>query len=432
MKRSAFLFTLCLLAIARPHPARAADGAPAGVVVPVVLSLSDALQLALTSNPRLQALGWEVRIAEGRALQAGARPNPVISAELENAGGTEPGLSNSETTLSIGQLLELGGKRSARLGVARADQSVLALDVRGERFALMGEVTRRYIESLAVDQSLALTEEEVRSAEEASSTTAQRVTAGAAHPVERRRADVELTNLKLDRTILQSDALLARSRLSLLWGEPQPRFERLSGTLGSLPALPNLDSLSLRAESSPVLARWRAEQAARQMRLELERSRRIPDLTAQAGIRQLSESDGHTFVAGISLPVPLFDRNRGAIEQASAALSQAPSAEAQARLDVRQSLAEGHASLRRSAVKLETLRRDVLPEAQRAYEEMRVGFERGRFAYLDLLDARRTWLRAKREELQTLLVAHLAVADLERLLGGPLDANSNPERGLDR
>lgn len=399
--------------------------------VPPELSLRDALRLSLAANPRLQALGWEVRKAEGRTRQAGARPNPSVSFDFENIGGTS-GSAGSEATLSVGQLLELGGKRSARLGAARSDQEVVSLDVQGERLALIGEVTARYIEALTSDRSLALSEEEVRAAEEAAATTGQRVKSGAAHPVERRRADVELANLRLERTILQSDALLARSRLSSLWGEPEPRFDRLTGSLGALPLLPGLDSLSLRAEASPVITRWRAEQEARRRRLDLERARRTPDLNAQAGVRRLSETDARTFVAGISLPVPLFDRNRGAIEEASAALAQVSSAEAQARLEIRQSLAERHAMLRRATVKLEALRDEVLPESQRAFEEMRLGFERGRFSYLDLLEARRTWLRARREELQTLLQAHLAVAELERLLGSALEPNSGGEGGLDR
>lgn len=402
---------------------------PTQLGVPAELTLREALRLALSANPRLQALEWELRKAEGRTRQAGARPNPELSFDLENIGGSSAG---SEATLSVGQLLELGGKRSARVGAARAEQQVVSLDIQTERLVLFGEVSTRFIEALAAERSFTLSDEEIRAAEEAAATNAQRVRAGAAHPVERRRADVELANLRLERAILQSEVSLARSRLSSTWGEPEPRFERLIGLLDSLPPLPSIDSVRSRAEASPVLARWRAEREARERRLDLERARRIPNVTPMAGVRTLSDGAERTFVGGVSLPLPIFDRNRGAIDEASASLRQAPLGEAQARLELRRSLTESHVTLRRARDKLDAIRRDVLPEAARAFEEMRVGYERGRFSYLDLLEARRTWLRARREELQTLLAAHLAFAELERLVGARLESDPNREGRLDR
>lgn len=429
MRNIVVILAAAAVVVASAPSIRASEPGSAPLDVPAELTLREALGLALAANPRLQALGWELRKAEGRTRQAGARPNPELSFDLENIGGSS---SSSEATLSVGQLIELGGKRSARVGAARADQEVVSLDIDTERLVLIGEVTARFIEALAAGRSLALSEEELRAAEEAAATNALRVSAGAAHPVERRRADVELANVRLERTILRSDAALARARLSSTWGEPEPRFERLVGLLDSLPPLPSIDSLQGRAEASPILARWRAEREARQRRLDLERSRRVPDLTPVAGIRTLNDGADRAFVAGLSFPVPLFDRNRGAIDEASAALRQVPPAEAQARLELRRSLAESHATLRRASDKLNAIRGEVLPEAAHAFEEMRVGYERGRFSYLDLLEARRTWLRARREELQTLLAAHLAVAELERMVGAPLQTDSNREGRLDR
>ena len=429
MKKTVLAFAAGAAIFVYAEITRAAEPASVPPNVPPELTLREALRLALAANPRLQTLGWELRKAEGRTRQAGARPNPELSFDLENVGGSSSG---SEATLSVGQLLELGGKRSARVGAARAEEEVVSLDIQAERLALVGEVTTRFIEALSTERSVALAEDEIRAAEEAATNIAQRVRAGAAHPVERRRAEVELANVRLERAILQSDADLTRSRLSATWGEPEPRFERLVGLLDSLPALPSIDSIQARAQASPVLSRWRAEREARQRRLDLERARRVPDLTPLAGIRTLSQGNERTFVGGLSLPLPLFDRNRGGIDEASAALQQAPLAETQARIELRRALAESHATLRRARAKLDAIRREVLPEAALAFEEMRTGYERGRFTYLDLLEARRTLLRARREEVQTLLAAHLALAELERLVGAPLETDSNSQGRPDR
>jgi len=431
MKTAVFVIAACGMCCAPLARAQAPEADPNEVQVPRDLTLGDALRLALDANPGLRALGLELRKAEGRTRQAAVRPNPGLALDVENFGGTLPGVSRSEATLSVGQILELGGKRPARIGAARADEAVVSLDVAAGRLALVAEVVTRYLEAIAADRALALSHEEVRAAEEAATTTAQRVRAGAAHPVEQRRAEVELANAKLERTTVEVEASLTRTRLSLLWGDAEPRFEQLLGGLDSLAGPPSLDSIAARAETSPVLARWRAERDARRKRLDLERARRIPDLTAQAGVRSFAETSDRALVGVVGFPLPLFDRNRGAIQEATAALEQVPNQEAQARVEVRRALAEAHATLRRARGKVETLRHEVLPEAQRAFEEMRVGFERGRFTYLDLLEARRTWIRARREELQTLLIGHLAIAELERLIGGPLETPSReggPER----
>jgi len=396
--------------------------------VPADLDLEGALLRALNANPGLRARAFDGERAAGRTRQAGARPNPALWFELENVGGSTP--ITSEATIGIGQKLELGGKRGARLGAARAEQGVAAADLDSRRSELIAETTTRFVEALAAERLVSLSAQEVRAAEEASATLGERVRAGAAHSVERRRADVELANLRLENVILRSDAGLARARLSSMWNEPEPRFERIVGTLDSLPAEPHLDSLASRAGTSPALTRWTSEREARARRVELERARRIPDLDAQFGVRRIGDDGGTTFVGGVALPLPVFDRNAGSVHEASAALSQASSEEAEARLEIRRSLAEQHAALRRTRTTLSALRTEVLPEAQRAFDDIQVGFERGRFSYLDLLEARRTLLRARREELHALLAAHLSIVAIERLIAAPLVPGASRSGGL--
>ncbi|MEO5617607.1 MAG: TolC family protein, partial [Candidatus Eisenbacteria bacterium] len=427
-RRAALALALCTLGSFPDPAAAAAPGAPESGVR-AEITLIEAIRLTLAANPRLQALGWEIRKAEGRTRQAAVRPNPTMGFDFENFGGTDSEAPGSEATLSIGQILELGGKRSSRIATARSEQQVVSVDLEAGRLDLMGETASRYLQALATERALELSELEVKAAEEAVSTTSLRVTAGASHPVERRRAEVELANVKLEQAVLRADAEVARSRLSSMWGEPEPRFLRLLGAMEDPPAPPPLDSLTARIQSSPLLRRWVAERSAREQRLKLEHARSRPDLNAQVGLRRFQETSGSALIAGVSLPLPIFDRNRGAIDEAAAALAQVPHSESAARVEMRLALAESHVALRSARSKLDALRRDVLPGAERALEEMRVGFDRGRFTYLDFLEARRTWLRARHEELQTLLQANLALAQIERLLGTPINPSSNPEGG---
>src|SRR5690606_518243 len=153
-------------------PAEPADassvtqGESAGALLPSfgdsLLSLADALALALEHSPELAAYSWELRAAEARRIQAAARPNPELGLDLENVSGDLPGLSRSELTLSLGQILELGGKRDARIRAARAEQEVRAREWEVLEVAVSAEVTRRFLDAVTIERLVGLQEEEVR------------------------------------------------------------------------------------------------------------------------------------------------------------------------------------------------------------------------------------------------------------------------------
>lgn len=410
------LTSICLfVALSALLPARAAFAQPVASNAQSDLTLRDALRLALGQNPTLRAVAWDLPRAEGRVRQSNARPNPGLALDLENVGGTKSVGTNAEATLSIGQLLELGGKRSARVGAARSDQSVTVLDIELRRLEVAAATVVRFFDLLALESAGNLADEEVRAAEEATATTAQRVRSGAAHTVEERRAEVELANARLERVLTAARISLARTRLGTMWGAPEANFNALVGELDPPPSIPDLDTLLKDLNSSPGVSRWKQEIEARRGRLAVERTKRIPDLGLAAGMRSLGEGNGHTLVGGVSVPLPLFDRNQGATQEASAAVSQAEDELAAAQLLLRSEVVEAYSAVVRSHRRLEALRQDVLPGASRAFEDMREGFERGRFSYLDLLEARRTWIRSRREDLQALLELRLAITELARL-----------------
>lgn len=377
------------------------------------LTLAQALQLVLDQSPVIRAAAWEMPKAAGRLRQAGLRPNPEAAVDLENFAGSNA--VEPDATISLGQTVELGGKRRARIAAARADRSVVALDIEARRIEVAAEAAARFFEALALENVAALYEEEVRAAEEAVRTTSQRVRSGAAHPVEERRAEVEVANIRLERVLAEARLAVARSQLSSLWGEPTPRFERLSGRIE-----PPSDSLrravpAASLDSIPAVRRWSAEVLARRNRLALERAQGIPDLGVGVGIRSLGTTDERVLIGGFSIPLPIFHRNQGAAAEALAAMSQGEDERAVARIEAGRNLIEVENAISRSRRKLDTLRQEVLPGASRAFEDMRTGFDRGRFSYLDLVEARRTWIRARREELNTSVELRLADIELAQL-----------------
>ena len=384
------------------------------------LSLRTAVALALLKNPELASFSLELRAAEARQLQASLRPNPEMTFELENFGGTLPGLSESEATLSLGQLIELGGKRGARTEAARSELSVLEVEYEAARLAVASQVARRFLSALALQRFAIFSEEVVRTAEEVAASAANRVRAGAVSPAEASRAQLELANARLDRAALRTELSLSYARLSALWGSVHPRFVRLEGDLDRLTDVPPVDSLLARVVKSPDIRRWEAEGIARDKILALERSQRVPDVFLEGGFRTLRESGDNAFVLGFALPLPVLNRNQGNIRAAEVRVSQAQPQRLRAIVERQLAVAEAYSAVLIAKSRADTLRTEIIPMAVRAFQEITTGYERGRFGYLDLLETRRAWIDARREELSGLLAFHLAVADLEQLLGGSI------------
>ena len=210
-----------------------------------------------------------------------------------------------------------------------------------------------------------------------------------------------------------------------MWGSLTPRFERAEGEIQSLPALPVPAALSAGLVSSPALARARFEVDRRQALARLERSRRTPDVTVSLGVNRNEELGRNQAIVGVSVPLPIFDTNRGNVLEALRRTDKARDELAGIEIRLGSELALAIEKLSTSRQEVQSLQQDILPGAQSAYEAATTGFEYGKFGFLDVLDAQRTLLQAKTQYLRALSEAHRAGAEIDRILGEPMAATSH-------
>ena len=407
----------------RPSRLPEARAALAGSQEPTgVLGLHDSQALALLYSPRLAAFSWDVRAHEARTLQAGLAPNPELSFRMEDVAGSDAfhGVESAESTLQLSQRLELGGKRARRHRVADLDEDVAGWDYETVRIEVLSEVTQAFTVVLAAQERLELADELVRIARESLEKVKQEVGEGLASPIAGTRAKVALAAAEVDRDRTRAELASARSNLAVAWGSEQERFARVEGDLEAVVEPPGLERLMARMESNPDLARWATEVERRRAVVELEKSQRAPDLTVAAGVRRLSTSDDTSFVFGFDLPLPLIDRNQGGILAARYELAQAEEQRRATRLRVLTRLAAADDRLEGAYREVISLRRDVLPDAEQVHHEILAAFDAGDYAYDDVLDAQRTLFRLRSQYLRALESYHVAVAQVERLIGEPL------------
>jgi cobalt-zinc-cadmium efflux system outer membrane protein len=385
------------------------------------LSLDEALGIAAENNPLLRGARADAEASRGTFMQAGARPNPQLSLLQEGFGGME-----RTSTALVNQTVELGGKRQARLDVASYGREVALdlLDARGA--ALRSDVIAAFYGLLAAQRQLQVARESADIATRSAELADKRARAGKVSPVEATKARVAATGVQIEQANAASRLTIAAEKLSNVTGSPLVRGRPVAGDIENVPALEPLAELLPQLSGAPLARAAQAETLRSNAAIAVERAKRIPDITFSAGMKRVVTGGvpGNQAVVGVSIPLPLFDSNQGAllesVHKAEKASADFESEKARLQLD----LTQAYANYERSSLEARRLKTDVLPAAREALDAMSRGYELGKFSFLDVLDAQRTLFQVQSQYVQALTDAHLAYAEVGRLVGVPLPGSA--------
>jgi cobalt-zinc-cadmium efflux system outer membrane protein len=390
------------------------------------LSQNEALSLALLHSPILQGFAWEIRISDVKTLRAGLLPNPELEFEAENFLGSDQqrDYDSAETTVSISQLFELGGKRAKREALAMSERDLVLWDYETKRLDIIYQVTTRYMEVVANQARLELALETTAVAEDIFNTVVARVKAGKVSPLEQSKSRVELAKARLNSARVDRELVSNKQNLAAVWGSINPLFKQVKGDLFAVKAVPEFSNLLSRLSNNPDLARWAAEIERYQKAIALAKAQKIPNIIFMAGGRHFAENNDFAAVAGISAPLFIFDTKQTGVDEAQMVLTQAMQNQQAAKVAIRSSLIEYYQQLQMSLTEITVFRDDVLPSAKEAFRAAKLAYRLGEIGSLDLLDAQRTLFQNSREQLEALATFQLNIAKIERLIGGALNPSS--------
>ncbi|HYN43460.1 MAG TPA: TolC family protein [Thermoanaerobaculia bacterium] len=388
------------------------------------LTLEEARARALDSGPELRAAAAHLAAVEGALQQARALPNPDLSFEVEDFGGNLPVDVPSQQTLSIGQRVEWFGKRSARVEAARLESEVASFDLARRRRDVGHEVERRFAALLGAQERLAIADESTATAREVRAAVAALVSAGEVSPIEETRALGDEALAGIDRGGAARDVADAARALSQLWGDATASTPRAAGRLAQTALLLDRDAAFGGLVLLPDLARWDAETARLQALETLARREILPDLTLSAGARSFAGTGLRTWVAGVSLPVPLLTTYSGARSEATARLEQARQERRAEEARLRAACLTAQEALRQASSEVRILNESVLPNALLVYDALGEGYRRGKFRLLDLLEARRNLASVRLRVIDARTRLNLALADVRRLAPEELTAET--------
>ena len=437
MKITFFLYLSAMIAILTAAPCQAAqktdtsdtDRQPGQQVhIYDELTLAAVTGHVLRGNQRLRSLAAAVKASEGAALQAGLLPNPEIGAEVENfAGqGAMSGFDSVETTVYLSQLLELGSKRAKRSQVARHNTSLALQDYERARLDVLTGASEAFIKVLAAQELADLDRALVRLAERTADVTGERVEAGKVSPVEKTRTLIELATARSEFMRAQSELQAARSLLASYWGREQVQFARVAGDIEAVKAPVAVETLMERLSENPDIARWEMTIDRDSAALELARAQAIPDITLNAGVRNFQDTGDNAFVMGITVPMPVFDRNQGGVAEAAARLESDRHSRLATRLEAEMMLSALVQRLGAAYAQALSLRDTIMPGARAAYQTTEEGYREGKFTLMQLLDAQRTLFNVNRQYIDALENYHILRIRVERITGS-VQQDQEPE-----
>ena len=385
------------------------------------LTLQQALKRALAANPRLTAAERDLGIAEGRSLQSRAIANPELSAEAENVLGSGPyrGTQSLETTLQLSQLVELGGKRDARIAAGLAEVDAVAWQRRATRLEVLSETAVGFIQVLSEQQRIQILSDHVAALDRLQPLLQRRVEAGASSQPEVLRAQVAADLVRVEREKAKALLSTARRELALLMGDNAPRFLSVSGNLGIVRRPPPFRTIVDAIEGNPQLVRWTAVWAQRNAELLSARLKVVPDVRASVGWRRFRETSDNAMVFGLSMTLPIWDQNQGDVLAARQSRDKVEAERAINKLTLLSIAGRAYDTATSAVQEIELLRGTVLPNARRAAQGLEEGYGQGRYTLLELLDVQAALTEAALREQDALRSFHIAVATIEGLVGRP-------------
>lgn len=401
-----------------PEPLLSTNPSPA-VLTGELLTLQAALDGALQASPELTAYAAETRAREAEVSQAARFINPELAVEVANVAGSGDygGFAAAETTLQLSQQLELGSKRQLRRGMAEVEHDRAVRDLEIAHIDLQARIARNFLALLHAQDHLRLADEQMALSKQTLAVVEEKIAAGRAPSVEKYRFQSALAEARLTREKAMLALTTARQTLASALGREAATLGGVSGNLTILPPLPTLAEIEAQLGQNPEIARRRIESEAKRRELALARANRSVDPTIGLGLRNFKDSGDNALIFGLSLPLPLFDRNQGNVQAATHRLAAAQAQEASGVVQSRASLAESWQSLAASSAEAQMLREQIIPAAQQTFEAASYGYQAGKFGVLEVQDSQRNLFEVRERYLEVLTTAHLAAVELDRQLG---------------
>ena len=410
-------------------PTTASSGVVPASFAPVSgspMTIADLEQLALANNPTLVQAATFIDAARGKALQAGLPYNPTAGISAENIGAART--AGEWTWFSLQQQIVTGGKLRLSRQKYEQEAELAEIQAQAQRLKVVNGLTAAYFDVLSAQLTVENERQLSKNAEEAVKTTEQMLNVGQANKQDLLQAQIEASQVRI--AVRNAEDRLRQNwvHLATQVGVPDLPQQPLVGQLEpDGPALDRAESLARLLQDSPELAFAVTKVRQDQTQLQRERREPIPNVTVNGGVGYNYETQNPTARVGLSLPLPLFDRNQGTVRQAAADLTRSQAEVSRIQLELQRRFADAFTRYQMSRDEAENFRDQVLPKARKAVELYEEQLNARRAAFPQVLVARRTAYQLNEDYNKSLVQFRRAEVEVRGLLlVDGLTAPSNP------
>lgn len=381
------------------------------------LTLNEALTRTLAHNPQLYQYRFTQEALNAQRKTSALRPAMALELEVENfaGSGNSEGFDSAESTLALSSVIELGGKRQARVSYADARINQAEWEQQATTLDVLGELTAIYIESLATQANIRLAEESLELTQSLLETVKARSAQGATPEAEVMRAQAAAARGEIRLAALVEQFERQKVQLARFWGDTTPAFSTLEGSLFDFGANPGFDQLYARVKISPALQVFASEARIRDAEVTLARAGGRSDLTWRAGIKRFEETGDSAFTAGLSIPLFSNKRSSGEVTAALANRNAVDYAQQDLLLRLHAQLFDAYSLRKQSIEAANKTQNVVIPALEKALKLTRQAYENGRYRYLDLIAAQEELLATKQARIDAASTALISHALIEKL-----------------
>jgi outer membrane protein, heavy metal efflux system len=407
------------------------------------LRLEDLERMALQNNPTVGQAEAAIRAAEGRRVQAGLMPNPIIGYLGEELSARAFD-QKSEHYVFAEQEVPLGGKLKKSRDIFARERAQAQAEAAAQKQRVLNAVRTLYYEALGAQRLVEVRGELAKLANEAVDVTGELFNTGAADRPDALALQVEARRARLDLVMAENELDQIWRQVGAVVGDPFLKPARLAGELEQgLPALEQDQLLATLLRESPEVKRAQAGVERARASLARAKAEPTPNLFLRGGMGYSTErletfppqppgrKSGPEAFAEVGLRIPLFNRNQGAIAEASAELDFAEREARRVELILRARTASAFRAYQNALSVATEYREQIVPRARQAYELYLASFRQMAAAYPQALIAQRTFFQTQAEYVRALVDVWRNAVQLQGfMLTGALDAPGGMSSGM--
>lgn len=362
-------------------------------------------------------------IAAANVLLSKVFPDPELSAGVFDNGQHRMQLGYGFNS-SISYTLELGGKRRARIDLARSEQTLTQQQLEDYFRNLRADATLAFLKALQQQRLYDIKMAAYTYMQQLSAADSIRFRAGIITETDVRQSRIEAGMLLNDTYGAAADKKAAQLQLAAQMGVYRADTSwNATGDLTKFTRHLSLPELLQHAQKTrqDLLAATQ-QQVVAQKTLQLAKAERVIDLGLNMGVNNASVVTNavaptpsmNTVSAGVSVPLKFSNRNKGAILAADAGVKQQAARYQQAAVQVHTEVTTAWFNYLSATEQLQQFDTGLLQTAKQVLEGRRYSYQRGETSLLEVLNAQRTYNEVQQQYDESLYNHAAALVELER------------------